>query len=88
MAIFDLADLRAYIAEDNSGAAKRIVLAIIHIVETALPVHPAYGKPGRVPGTRELVVPKIPVIVPYRVRGKRIEILRVYHQSRRWPDHF
>jgi plasmid stabilization system protein ParE len=23
----------------------------------------------------------------YRVRGSKIEIARVYHTSRRWPDH-
>jgi plasmid stabilization system protein ParE len=34
---------------------------------------------GRVPGTRELVIPKTPYIVPYRVRHSTIEIARVYH---------
>ena len=43
-------------------------------------------RPGRVPGTRELVIPKTPYIVPCRVRGAKIEIARVYHTSRRWPD--
>jgi toxin ParE1/3/4 len=42
--------------------------------------------PGRVPGTRELVIPKTPYVVPYRVRGSTIEIARVYHSSRRWPE--
>ena len=26
-------------------------------------------------------------IVPYRVRGSKIEIARVYHTARRWPNH-
>jgi plasmid stabilization system protein ParE len=44
------------------------------------------GSPGRVPGTRELVIPKTPYIVHYCVSGTRIEIARVYHTSHRWPD--
>src|ERR1700683_5532613 len=44
------------------------------------------GHPGRGPGTRELVIPKTPYIVPYRIRGTTIEIARVYHSSRRWPE--
>ena len=41
--------------------------------------HPSLGRAGRVPGTRELVVPDTPYLVPYRVRGMRIEILRIFH---------
>jgi toxin ParE1/3/4 len=44
------------------------------------------GRTGRVPGTRELVIPCTLYIVPYRVRGATIEIARVYHSARRWPD--
>jgi hypothetical protein len=36
------------------------------------------GHPGRVPGTRELVIPKTPFIVPYRVHNEMLEILGVY----------
>jgi toxin ParE1/3/4 len=41
-----------------------------------------------VPGTRELVIPQTPYIVPYRVQGHVIQILRAYHGARRWPDSF
>ena len=87
-ALFDLSDLRAYIAENDPAAARRVALAILNAVEIHLIEHSAYGRPGRVPGTREMVVPKTPVTVPYRIRGNRLEILRVYHQARAWPDHF
>jgi toxin ParE1/3/4 len=36
-------------------------------------------------GTRELVVSGSPFIVVYRVKGKRIELLRVLHSSQHWP---
>lgn len=48
--------------------------------------YPDSGRPGRVIGTRELIVPSLPLILPYRVRRRRIEILRVLHAARRWPE--
>jgi hypothetical protein len=33
-----------------------------------------------------LVIPKTPFVVPYRVRDDVLEILRVYHHARRWPE--
>lgn len=43
------------------------------------------GRPGRVPGTRELVLPHFPYVIPYRVREQRAEVLHVLHTSRKWP---
>jgi toxin ParE1/3/4 len=86
--IRDLIALRADIAEHDPAAAKRVALHILYCVEGLLSEHPKLGAPGRVPGTRELVIPKTPYIVPYRVRGSQIEIARVYHSARRWPDRF
>jgi toxin ParE1/3/4 len=87
-AIEDLASLKVYVAEANPVAARNIALHIIHNTEELLPANPHMGRPGRVPGTRELVIPNTPYVVPYRVRGGALEILRVYHAARRWPDTF
>ena len=87
-AIEDLISLRAYIAEESPAGAQRIALRILHDVEHLLPDNPHIGRPGRVPGTRELVIPQTPYIVPYRVQREVIQILRVYHGARRWPDSF
>ena len=84
----DLASLRTFIAEDDPAAAQRVALHIIHSVEDLLSSQPQMGRPGRVPGTRELIVPRTSYIVPYRVRDNRIEVVRVYHGARRWPDKF
>jgi len=73
-----------YIARDNPLAAARVVVSIAEAVER-LRDFPALGRPGRVIGTRELVVPGTPYIVPYRVRNDRLEILRVFHAARKWP---
>ena len=87
-AIGDLVSLRAYIAEDDPAAAQRVVLHIIHNIEQLLPNHPQMGRPGRVPGTRERVIPKTPFLVPYRLQRNIIQILRVYHGARRWLENF
>ena len=41
-----------------------------------------------VQGTRELVVPRTPYIIVYRVRSRGVFILRVYRGARRWPARF
>lgn len=87
-ALDDLVALRAYIEEDDPAAARRIVLHIMRNVETLLSDNPRMGRAGRIPGTHEHVVPRTPFIVPYRIRGETIQILRVYHGARRWPDRF
>jgi len=87
-AINDLTTLHAYIEHDDPAAAQRIVSHILHSVQDLLVRQPQMGRPGRVPGTRELVVPRTPYIVPYRVQANRLEVLRVYHAARKWPDQF
>ena len=85
-AIEDLTSLRGYIAQEDPAAARAVVLHITHNIEQLLPDNPQMGRPGRVPGTRELVIPKTPFIVPYRLQRNVVQILRVYHAARRWPE--
>ena len=83
-AIEHLAHLREYIARDNPNAAKRIASALLEAVERLAQL-PNLGRPGRVAGTRELVVPGTPYIIPYRLRGDRLEIVAVFHARQKWP---
>ena len=76
-----------YISQDSPATAARTVTAIVDAVEL-LKQYPALGRPGRVPGTRELIVPDTPYIVPYRVRRDTVELLRVFHAARKWPSQF
>ncbi|MDP3255565.1 MAG: type II toxin-antitoxin system RelE/ParE family toxin [Bosea sp. (in: a-proteobacteria)] len=75
----------AFVAQDNPAAASALVQAI-EARAAVLADHPDIGRPGRVDGTRELVLSGFPFILPYRVRDGRIEILAVFHTSRAWPD--
>lgn len=83
----DLDDIFDYILQENPDVAS-VVLSRLAERITSLTEMPHQGRPGRVAGTRELVVPRTPFIVPYQITGNTLEILRVYHGARRWPDHF
>jgi len=83
-AVGHLADLRAYIAQDNPAAAGRVAETILVAVER-LVEFPNLGRPGRVTGTRKLVIPGTAYVIPYRLRGDRLEIVAVFHGRQRWP---
>ncbi|RZL85991.1 MAG: type II toxin-antitoxin system RelE/ParE family toxin [Variovorax sp.] len=84
-ALRNLEDEATYVAMDDPNAARVVVERVLNAV-AMLAHQPGMGRPGRVPGTRELVVPKTRYVGPYRVRGENIEILRVFHTSRRPPQ--
>jgi toxin ParE1/3/4 len=85
-AIEHLAHLRAYIARDNPKAANRIASALLEVVERLAEL-PNLGRPGRVAGTRELVVPGTPYVIPYRLRADRLEVIAVFHARQKLPKH-
>jgi toxin ParE1/3/4 len=75
----------AYIEADNPAAAARVIGAIA-LGAQRLGSAPGRGQPGRLRGTRELVVVGTPYIVAYRVHAADVEILTVQHGAQRWPD--
>ena len=82
-----IADLRAielYIDHDNPAAARavkrRIVAAVGHLER-----QPNLGRGGRIPGTRELIVPGTPYIVAYTAMSGEVVTLAVIHGARKWP---
>ncbi|MEM8804550.1 MAG: type II toxin-antitoxin system RelE/ParE family toxin [Cyanobacteria bacterium P01_G01_bin.38] len=79
LAVKDLASIRAYIAQDNPDAARRVAARLKKLIQ-GLAAMPNMGKAGRVFGTRELVTPKIGktyYVVVYRVKESRLEVLRI-----------
>ena len=73
-----------YIAHDNPIAAD----AAESTWETAsrLEQHPYGRRPGRLEGTRELLVPRPPYVIRYRIKTETVEILRIHHTAQRWPE--
>lgn len=84
VALSNLDDIFAYIAQNNPPAAARLVARIEERLRVLVD-HPQIGRPGHVDETREFVITGTPYIVPYRVRGERIEVLAVLHAARS-PD--
>ncbi len=74
-----------YVAREDPEAARKLYAHIRKRV-AALAKQPDAGRPGRVFGTRELVIENFPYLVPYRVQGDEVHALRVFHTSRQPPE--
>ena len=76
-----------YIEADNPPAAVRVDSTICEQIEQLLR-SPELGRPGRVAGTRELVIGHTPYVAAYRVTKDAIKILRILHGAQQWPEEF
>jgi len=80
----DLERIADYLGDKTPAHAERLTLAIWRAPEMLLQ-SPLIGRPGRVPGTRELVLTPLPWILVYMPGPEAIDILRVLHGAQRWP---
>ncbi|MFI4987235.1 MAG: type II toxin-antitoxin system RelE/ParE family toxin [Alphaproteobacteria bacterium] len=87
VALNGLENARRCIAQHNPSAAERIFAAILSSLRR-LSGMPKIGRPGRVPGTRELAIVGTPYVVAYAVVANRINILAVQHGTQEWPERF
>lgn len=83
-AFLDIQEAGRYIALDDPSAAGRMAERVLEAVD-CLVAQPNIGRPGRVQGTRELVISGTPFITVYWVRGDVVQILRLLHHARQWP---
>ena len=86
-ALNNLDEIAEYISQESSQAAQQVVGLIVEQVNQ-LAAQPAIGRPGRVVGTRELVISNTHYLVPYRIKNNQVEVLRVFHTSRRPPKNW
>ena len=84
-ALCEVAEITEYMGQDDVDTAKNAVSCIRERI-AGLAHQPNQGRPGRVTGTREPVMDKYPFIIPYRVRGEEVHILRVFHTSQKPPQ--
>lgn len=75
-----------YWARERSPASADNMLDRIFSGVELLGQYPGAGRPGRIPGTRELVIFPTPFLIAYRVGRGKIEILALLHGARKWPD--
>lgn len=84
-ALSDRDGIFTHIEVDNPAAAvtvdERIVAAVRRLRD-----FPESGRPGRIAGTRELVITGTPYIAAYAVTETTVRILRVLHGAQQWPD--
>ena len=84
LALQDMRECAEFIAKDDPETAALVVERIWQEGQS-LCMLPERGRPGRVPGTRELVLPGLPYFLAYRVKGRSVQILRIMHTARHWP---
>ncbi len=84
-AIRHLGRVRDRIAKDSEQNAALVAQRILRAVDL-LECQPHIGRPGRIAGTRELVVPGTPYLIPYRIRREKLELLAAFHGNQRWPN--
>lgn len=83
-AVHDLTQICDYIEQHGSpGSARRVALSIYESV-SGLADFPERGRTGRKPGTRELVLVRLPYVAIYRIRHDVVEILRILHGAQNW----
>jgi toxin ParE1/3/4 len=76
--------MKEFFEKDSGESAEAVAERILSAVDL-LAAHPEMGRPGRVLGTREVVIPNTPYIIPYRIRRERLELIAVFHGGQRWP---
>jgi toxin ParE1/3/4 len=86
-AVEDLRSAYECLKAENPQAAIDTADRIVSVVER-LEQFPQMGRPGRVEGTRELVVTGTPFIVAYRLKRDSVQVLAVLHCARKWPPKF
>jgi toxin ParE1/3/4 len=79
-ALQQVADIYTYIAQDSERAAARVADGLLNAAR-GLAEHPMLGRPGRQPGTRELVVGRY--VLVYRIKGAIGTVVYVIHGARR-----
>ena len=84
-AVRQLQAIERYIERDKPVAARAMQRRVVEAV-SALAAQPSMGRPGRVDGTRELVIAGTPYIVAYAVINDEVRILAVFHGAQRWPE--
>ena len=88
-ALDDLADILDYIALDNPSAAEKLVTDLLALFDQTRD-YPLIGRAANeiAPGYRVLTHGRYLLIYRVRDEDKVIELIRVVHSARDWPNLF
>lgn len=84
-AVLDLEVLARYARDNLSESAVRVLGVAIQEAALRLQEFPALGSQGRVPGTHELVLTRINIVVTYQVERDTVAILSVLRAEKDRP---
>lgn len=87
IALADLGEIHTYIAQERPATSRSVARRIRKAI-AGLSRFPEQGRTGRVVGTRELVVPRLPYVIAYEVVGEHVNVLAILHAARQWPSSF
>jgi plasmid stabilization system protein ParE len=79
----DLENISDHLHRQNPKIAQQPVRRLYAEIRE-LSRFPSRGRPGREPGTRELILSGLPYVVILRTSDQVVEILRIYHGSQNW----
>ena len=79
----DIRGITRYIRKDSPASARAVAKAILDAAD-ALGLFSLKGREGKIAGTREFVVSRLPYIIVYRATKATIQILHIYHAARDW----
>jgi addiction module RelE/StbE family toxin len=81
----DRRELIGYVEEESLRMAleldDRVSGAVMRLGD-----YPNSGRPGRVIGTRELVISRTPYIAVYTIDEAGVRIARLIHGAKQWPE--
>jgi toxin ParE1/3/4 len=82
-ALRDLVSIRRQIDDKSPTSASRIAVGLIAACDR-LEYLPEWGRPGRIPATRELTS-LAPYVILYELRGADVAILKIWQGSKERP---
>jgi len=80
----DLERIADYLVQNTPGRAQGLIERIYDAAGSLLTL-PDRGRPGKVKGTRELVLSALPYVVVYVVREDAVVVVRILHGAQQWP---
>ena len=81
----DLQNIANYLFEKTPEHAPGLIRKL-YTAPSSLASFPNRGRVSKKEGTRELVLPSLPYMIIYNVRGDTIHVVRVLHGSQEWPS--
>jgi toxin ParE1/3/4 len=81
----DLENIANYLFDNTPTHAERLIRSL-YDAATGLRSFPNRGRPGKKPGTRELVLRSLPFILVYQVEEDVVHIARILHAAQKRPD--